>query len=164
MVLLSTALIPKSGEETRKFRPLFEGPFEILDMPSPVTCTLDLPEDVYGIHRTIHVEHLKRYNERPTPAASEPAIAPTSQASLATPGPIWTERGEPIWEVDTLLDRRLLRAAHWRKYHGRDRWYPPEYAYLVQWKGHPGQDSWEPRTALRGAALDLADALDLALD
>jgi hypothetical protein len=98
---------------------------------------------------------LKRYQERfpSLPAESDPS--PTQ--------PLWTERGEAIWEVDDLLERRLHREAHWRKYKGRDRWYPPQYEYRVSWKGHPGQDSWEPRSALRGAALDLADYLDLAL-
>ena len=159
MVLLSTSVIPRTSEELRKFRPLFEGPFEILAMPSPVSATLDLPTEVYGIHNTIHVEHLKRYHERPnTTDSGAPSEAPPAEPP---PGPIWTERGSPIWEVETLLDRRLLRAGHWRKYRGKNRWYPPEYEYLVRWKGHPGQDSWEPRNALRGATLDLADNLDL---
>ena len=162
MVLLSTAAIPRTGEEIRKFRPLFEGPFEILDMPSPVSATLDLPDDAYGIHRTIHVEHLKRYHERPHPTDS--GATPEAVSAQPIPGPIWTERGSPIWEVDSLLDRRLARAGHWRKFRGRNRWYPPDFEYLIRWKGHPGQDSWEPRNALRGAALDLADDLDLQLD
>ncbi|GKC87654.1 putative reverse transcriptase domain-containing protein [Tanacetum coccineum] len=44
-----------------KLSPLYIGPFKILARVGPVAYTLELPEELKGIHSTFHVSNLKKY-------------------------------------------------------------------------------------------------------
>nr|GEV00069.1 putative reverse transcriptase domain-containing protein [Tanacetum cinerariifolium] len=45
----------------RKLSPCYIGPFKILARVGPVAYTLELPEELKGIHSTFHVSNLKKY-------------------------------------------------------------------------------------------------------
>ncbi|GKA06438.1 putative reverse transcriptase domain-containing protein [Tanacetum coccineum] len=44
-----------------KLAPKFVGPFEIIEIISPVAYRLDLPKELNGVHDTFHVSNLKKY-------------------------------------------------------------------------------------------------------
>ncbi|GJV34214.1 putative reverse transcriptase domain-containing protein [Tanacetum coccineum] len=50
----------------RKLAPRFVGPFEITEKVGPVAYTLDLPEELNGVHDTFHVSNLKKCLADPT--------------------------------------------------------------------------------------------------
>ncbi|GJZ62654.1 putative reverse transcriptase domain-containing protein [Tanacetum coccineum] len=50
----------------RKLAPRFVGPFEIIEKVGPVAYTLDLPEELNGVHDTFHVSNLKKCLADPT--------------------------------------------------------------------------------------------------
>jgi hypothetical protein len=161
MVLLSTEnLAITSAESVRKFRVLFEGPFEILDFPSPVSARLDLPPEAFPrVHPVFHVSLLRPYYWREADEDTGPSDGPAD-----SPLPVYTERGEDIWEVDAILDRSVYRKAHWRKFRGKDRWFPTVWQYKVRWRGFgPEHDTWEVGTQFRGEAIKLVHEFDARL-
>ncbi|GKC70136.1 hypothetical protein Tco_1116019, partial [Tanacetum coccineum] len=49
-----------------KLAPRFVGPFEVVEKVGPVAYRLELPEDLNGVHDTIHVSNLKKCLADPT--------------------------------------------------------------------------------------------------
>lgn len=43
--------------------------------------------------------------------------------------PVWYEQGEGVWEVERIMERKLVTPAHWVKRNGKDRWLKPEFLY-----------------------------------
>ena len=176
MVLLSTENLASTADETcRKFRALWEGPFQITEaLQSGVAFRLDLPVEVFRCYPVFHCSLLKPYKERerrPTPLVTETSSDDDSgsESDADSPAdaaqPLYTERGVPVWEVDRILARRVYREAHWRQYRGKPRWYATEYEYKVRWANcGPSDDSWELKSQFRGAGLEAIEAFDLEMD
>ena len=118
-MLLSTRNLDIPGVAA-KFKPRYIGPFRVSAVRG-VTATLELPDHLAGIHPVFHVSLLRPYyGPEDTP-----------------PEPLQVN-GEEQWEVERILDRRILR----NKMH-----------YLVQWRGFPAEhNSWEPVDNLAGAS------------
>ncbi|GKD33037.1 hypothetical protein Tco_1248546, partial [Tanacetum coccineum] len=53
-------------EKKRKLEPRFVGPFEIIEKVGLVAYQLDLPEELNGVHDTLHVSNLKKCLADPT--------------------------------------------------------------------------------------------------
>nr|GEX54987.1 hypothetical protein [Tanacetum cinerariifolium] len=49
-----------------KLAPRFVGPFEIIEKVGPVAYRLDLPEELNGVHDTLHMSNLKKCLADPT--------------------------------------------------------------------------------------------------
>ncbi|GKD49052.1 hypothetical protein Tco_1278028, partial [Tanacetum coccineum] len=49
-----------------KLAPRFVGPFDIIKKVGPVAYRLDLPEELDGVHDTLHVSNLKKCLADPT--------------------------------------------------------------------------------------------------
>jgi hypothetical protein len=117
---------------TPKFSARYHGPYEIEAKISPVTYRLKLP-DTMKIHPVFHISKLKQYVETPKELG---------QRKQVPPPPIIID-GEPEWEVDEILDRRVIKGVT---------------KYLVKWKGCELHDaSWEPTTHLRNAQRKLRE-------
>uniref|UniRef100_A0A8C5LHF3 Chromo domain-containing protein n=1 Tax=Leptobrachium leishanense TaxID=445787 RepID=A0A8C5LHF3_9ANUR len=102
---------------SKKLGPCFIGPFPISHQVNPVAFRLTLPP-TYRIHPVFHVSLLK-------------SVPPESLTGRdMPPGPPVLVGDDLEYEVDRVLDSRLLRGA---------------LQYLVQWKGYgPEERSWEP--------------------
>ena len=129
-VLLSTKNIRNTGDGTvRKLMPKWMGPFTVVEMVGPVAVRLRLPEQWRRMHDVFHVHLVKRYLPREQ-RVSGPGITP--------PPPLQWLEGEPLYEVESLLNHREVKR-------GRRR----DLEFLVHWKGYPSEhDSWEPRSNL----------------
>ena len=160
-VLLSTKyLLRTDGEVVQKLRARWEGPFDIVAMVGPNAARLDLPSEVFKIHPVVNVEYLRPYHNRVVSAESEGEDAPVASDSVE-PAPVYYERGTPLWNIEKVLDRRVHRKAHWRKFKGKPRWFPTLYKYKVRWQGYSvDQDSWELRSQFRDEALRILDEYD----
>ena len=128
MVLLNTKNLRGSGEAgVRKLKPRFVGPFRVIRMIGDAAVELDLPEGWTRIHNVFHVSLVKPYRH------SNQAIE-----SVAPPQPLQWLEGEPLYEVEEILDHRFVSRG--RK--GRRQ----RIEFLVRWKGYgPENDTWEPR-------------------
>jgi RNase H-like domain found in reverse transcriptase/Reverse transcriptase (RNA-dependent DNA polymerase)/Integrase zinc binding domain/Chromo (CHRromatin Organisation MOdifier) domain/Retroviral aspartyl protease len=131
LVMLSTANLPlQLPESSRKLVSRFTGPFEVLEVVSPVAYRLDLPAAM-SIHPVFHVSSLKPYLD---PSTTHP------QRSVALPEPIETTQGIE-YEVELILAKRERR-------YGRG----GRTEYLVKWKHMPeSENSWEPLSHLTNA-------------
>lgn len=121
-VLLSTKNIQNPADRNRpkqKMTPKFIGPYDIVNVISPVAYRLNLPSTL-RIHPVFHVSLLKQYHE--TPGIFDRPLPP-----LATHMPD-TEQEE--YEVELILDKRIIRK---------------KAQYLIKWLGYPLHDAtWEP--------------------
>jgi hypothetical protein len=133
-VLLSTKNIQVDVQKrrpSRKFLPRFIGPFEIIQVVSPTSYKLALP-DTMKIHPVFHVSLLKAYKENPEEEFPNRVVQP--------PPPI-VVHDELEYEVEKILDKRIKRQGH-----------KVSIEYLVKWKGYPDYDAtWEPQEALKNA-------------
>lgn len=123
LVMLSSNNLSLSNLGTsgaRKLGPKWIGPFKIIQVLSPVTYKLDLP-DSWRIHSVFHSSILKPFH------------SPTFTSQHVRPQPVLVA-GEQEWEVEDIL-------AHRTKNRKRQ--------YLVKWKGFPVHEStWESSASL----------------
>ena len=113
-VLLRTKELLDAAE-IGKLKDRWLGPFRVTACPRPNTYTLALPRRM-RCSPTVNVDRLKPYVSRTgTPAA---------------PGPVTDHGQEGEFEVELLLNKRVVR--------GRTE-------YLVRWRGYDAvEDLWEP--------------------
>jgi hypothetical protein len=127
-VLLSSVKINDPAQTNRpkkKLEPRYFGPFEVEQVVSPVAYKLKLPSTL-KIHPVIHISFLKRYHES------------TSDFTRPIPPPPVIINEEPEYEVERILDTKLLRRKRY---------------YLIKWKGYPLYDAtWEPAKNLVNAS------------
>jgi hypothetical protein len=106
---------------TKKFSHRRLGPFPIIEVVSPNAVKLKLPFRLH-IHPVVNVSNVR------------PFIEPIIPGQTSTPPDPVTIVGEETYEVEKILDSKLLRG----KLH-----------YLVKWKGYTAEhNSWEPERNL----------------
>jgi hypothetical protein len=111
---------------TKKLTNRFAGPYTITKVISATAYKLDLPATM-KIHPVFHISLLKPYH--PSPNDFERSTPP--------PAIITPESNHEEYEVETILDKRILRNR-------------PQY--LIKWMGYPLHDAtWEPLENLENA-------------
>ena len=120
LVLLSTRkLTLKRPHSSKKFCPLFVGPFKVLERVGRSAYRLELP-DACKMHPVLHVSKLWKYHADPARPHS-------------VPEPVLLENAEHFEVQDILAVRGKQESRH----------------YLVQWKGQDCMYStWEPEKNL----------------
>lgn len=110
-----------------KLNPLWYGPFEVTDRPSPNSYTLKLPTDC-KIHPTFHVSNVKPATDKSFTGLKK-VVIPTDSST------------DGIYEVEKILDH---------SYDGRTK----KYSYYIKWKGYNElfHSTWEPESSLSGTA------------
>lgn len=99
----------------KKLQPRFYGPYPITEVISSVAYRLQLPTHMRA-HDVFHVSMLRRF-------------VPGGAAADAQP-PIAVVRGEPLWEVEKVTQRR---------------WSGGGWQYRIRWAGYSAaHDTWEP--------------------
>ncbi|KAJ9515658.1 hypothetical protein QJQ45_002704 [Haematococcus lacustris] len=126
LVLLSTKNLRLKPGKARKLLPRFVGPFKVLHIVNNVAVKLDLPPAMSRLHPVFHVSLLRKY---------------TSDFPHLPPPVDWLDE-TPLYEVEKLLDHRVVRAGKAR-------------GYLVKWKGYnETYNTWEPRANLTAALVN----------
>ena len=123
-VLLSTKyFIPEAFKERkRKLAAKFAGPYEIIEVISPVAYRLQLPEGTKAYY-VFHASILKPYH----------GDASTERATLP-PLPVIMQDGEEEFEVESIISHRRQRG---------------KSQYLVKWLGWPlSESTWEDEKQL----------------
>ena len=120
LVLLSVKHIRMRKGFSAKLAPRFIGPFKVLQCvgPNKLSYRIELPPALKRMHNVFHVSSLKRYR-------SDGPYQPP-------PIPEFID-GELKYEVDWIEATR---------YEGKRR------QYLIHWLGYPGEETWEPESAL----------------
>jgi hypothetical protein len=129
-VLLSTANIFLRTPGTQKLLFRFIGPFKVLSKVGPVAYQLQLPPQMHRVHPVFHVSLLKPY---------------VADGPVQPPAPLMYEGGEPIFEVEEVLEHREVKRRKGQT----------AKQYYIKWKGYgPENNTWEPERNLNKAALD----------
>jgi RNase H-like domain found in reverse transcriptase/Reverse transcriptase (RNA-dependent DNA polymerase)/Integrase zinc binding domain/Chromo (CHRromatin Organisation MOdifier) domain/Retroviral aspartyl protease len=121
MVWLSTQHLNLPDGITRKLSSRYTGPFQILEVTSPVNYKLAIPEEwaKKRMHPVFHVSLLKRYVPGTDSESSDSHIVD-----------IQSSEEEPEYEVERIIGKRL----------GKDK----QVQYLILWKGYPESEAtWE---------------------
>ena len=129
-VLLSTKhfLPDSSRNRKKKLSAKFAGPYDVIEIISPVAYRLKLPAGTKA-HDVFHVSMLKPYNPDST-----------DWREVRDPAPIEIG-GEEEYEVERIISHRVKR--------GKDE-------YLVMWRGFPlSECTWEPKQHLTHCQLAL---------
>jgi hypothetical protein len=139
-VWLSTEhLTLKDKNQTKKLLSKFLGPFPIKRPVSAVSYELDLPSEL-KIHPVFHVSKLKIAKEMES--GQFPARDIESASNHRPPPEFINEDGEEVWEVEAILNRRMVL-------YGRNK---KREEYLVKWRGYPVYEAtWEPASNLQQA-------------
>jgi hypothetical protein len=130
MVMLSTQHL-KTDDKARKLLSKYIGPFRVKQVVNASAYELELPAK-YRIHPVFHISKLK-------PFVSDSAVFPGRQQADSRPSAEVGSDGEERWEVEKVVDKRVIRR-------GKNR----HVEYLVEWKGYPAWErTWEPVANLR---------------
>ncbi len=125
-VMLSTVNIKLKAVGSPKLLPRWVGPFTILKQIGKAAYKLNTPSE-WRIHDVFHVSLLKPYHK--------------DEHTQPLPLPLRIEHGDPVFEVERILDHRTVRK-------GR---YGDAKEYLIKWKGFGVEhNSWEPERNLDG--------------
>jgi hypothetical protein len=136
-VMLSVTNLRMKG--TKKLLPRWLGPFEITAAISPVAYRLRLPSVLARLHPVFHVGLLK------------PFVADAVRARVVAPLPELDKDGEPVWNVERLVDHRDVLVSTRSRRTRRE--------YLVRWAGSSScEDTWEPGANLMESAADMVVA------
>lgn len=138
LVLLNSKNLPlPSLSASAKLRPLYIGPFTIMEKISPVVYSLALPDN-YKIHNVFHISLLKQFHGTP-PEAPQPDII----------------EGEPEYEVEAIIGHRTQRKKKqflikWKGYgHEYNTWEPEQHLEHAQ---EALNDYYKQQTAKAAAA------------
>ena len=115
MVWLSVAIVP-SQRPSKKLDHKYLGPYKVVKKIGAYQLS---SQGQSTRHMTFNEQYLKPFRK---------GTYPSQNAKPAPPAELIN--GEEEWEVEQIKDSRL---------HGR--W--KKLQFLVQWKGYPGEDSWE---------------------
>jgi hypothetical protein len=129
-VMLSTAHLQQLGAgKTRKFQAKFIGPFEIIQVISPVAYKLALPRSL-RMHPVFHASLLRPHKDgRDRFPLRE---------RYSRPPPVWSEGQDKLWEVDRIIGKRAPPHAE-----------SGAAEYLVLWRGYPESEAdWLPHSEL----------------
>ena len=121
LVMLSTNNL-RNLDKTPKLSSKYIGPFKIIKKISDVVYELELPIDM-NIHPSFHISKLKKYNKNDDELFPNRAV----DVEVNRPGPETIINGKEAYEVEKIIDKRLVRR-------GREKYPKPEY--LVKWKGY----------------------------
>ena len=121
LVMLSTNNL-RNLDKTPKLSSKYIGPFKIIKKISDVVYELELPTDM-NIHPSFHISKLKKYNKNDDKLFPNRAV----DVSVSRPGPETIINGKEAYEVEKIIDKRLVKR-------GREKYPKPEY--LVKWKGY----------------------------
>jgi len=141
-VWLSTEhLALKDKGQTKKLLSKFIGPYPIKRAVGAVAYELDLPQEL-RIHPVFHVSKLKVAKE--SEVGRFPARDATSKSDHRPPPEFINEDGEEVWEVESILKKRIIKCGRGNK---------RRIEYLVQWRGYPAYEAtWEPARNLSNAS------------
>jgi hypothetical protein len=133
-VLVSSKLFQLKQKEHKKVVPPYMGPYTITKVTSPVNVQLDFPQNI-RIHNIIHVSNLKPWYDT------------YRFGNRGAPPPFDLIQGEPEYEVETLLARRVVRG---------------ERKYLVKWVNMDHCENCWIRERFLNNARDMVEDYDRA--
>ena len=133
--MLSTKNTKHVGPGVKKLTPVYMGPFEVEDMVGKAAVKLRLPKEWRRIHDVFHVNLTKPYIGSADLGLGRRHVVP--------PPPVQWLEGEPLYNVEHLVDHCVARR-------GRKK----IYRFLVKWDGYSDEhNTWEPEENLLGGAL-----------
>ena len=138
LVLLSTEDLEIKGVE--RFTPKWVGPFKVITATDKSRVTLQLHGTWRRLFNEFHASKLKLWR------SNDPERFPSRQ--LEEPDAVATDRaGEPLWEVEDILDIRVLPKGGRR--------------FLVKWRGYGSSaNSWEPEKHMITMVGEVNKAID----
>jgi hypothetical protein len=138
LVLLSTKNLRQPGPGVRKLQPSYMGPFEVDSTGCNVAVKLNLPREWTRIHNVFHVNLVK-------PCSQGSGDQPSRQYTKP-PAPLQFLDGEPLFEVEALLDHELVTFSRGK---GRNKKPKAFYRFLIKWANYTEDDNkWEPEEGL----------------
>jgi hypothetical protein len=127
-VLLDAENISVDKIGNAKLNDKYIGPFKIIKVNSNHSYTLELPLH-YRIHNTFHISKLKPYH----------SSSYFQREQNTRPEPIINSSNEKMYEVESILDYRLVKIKK-----------KPTGQMLIKWKNFPSsENTWEPISSLK---------------